>query len=150
MTTYCTNLRTEEMTEYQDFDFLAFGRLGAQVYGLKADGLYALGGETDAGTRISASATTHKNSLDNASPGGSISVHTKRAYTMYFEAGSDPVVVVPYVDDTKVGAFYGSDRVKLARGARGRYWAFKFANVGGDDLRVEAVEVLIEILRRKK
>ena len=145
MNTFCTNLRTEEMTQYDNFDFLAFGRLGKQVYGLKADGIYALGGNDDAGTRIDCEATTHQNGF-----GEDIGVHTKWAYTAYVEGDSRPIGISPYADGNRVGTYYGADRVKLARGARARYWAFKLQNVGGNDLKVTAFEVLIDIKRRKK
>jgi hypothetical protein len=142
MTTLCTNLRTEEMTEYQGYDFLAFGRLGSQVYGITATGLYALGGSTDAGARIECAATTHPNALGVAD-------RNKAAHAVYLEAGSETAAVTPACDGVQVGTFFGTDRVTLARGATGRYWAFTLANVGGSELRLQTLEVLADINRRR-
>lgn len=146
MTTFCTNLRSSEMTEYSGYDFLAFGRLGEAYFGLRADGIYQLGGDTDAGTRIEAAAQLHPNPLETAQRGAEW--HAKRATVAYVDAGGAPVAVTVVADETAVGTFYGAGRVKLARGARGQHWAFGLSNVGGEDLRVQTFQVLVEILRR--
>jgi hypothetical protein len=142
MTTYTTNLRTEEMSQYDNFDFLAYGKLGANVYGLTATGLYALGGDTDAGTQIDCSATTHPHALGAPE-------RNKAAHALYVEAGSGTIAVTPSCDDIPVGTFFGTDRVPLARGATGRYWNFTLANVGGNDLRLQGLEVLADINRKR-
>lgn len=142
MATFCTNLVTGEMTEYTNHDFLAFGRLGARWFGLRSNGIYELGGSTDNGTRIDCSATTHPNALGAAD-------RNKTVHTAYLEAGSESIAVAPVCDDTPVGTFYGTDRVTLARGAKGRYWGFTFANVGGTEFRLQSVGILADINRRR-
>ena len=146
MTTYCTNLRTGEMTEYDHYDFLAFGRLGTRVFGLKVDGLYALGGESDDGVRIEAAARLHEYDCAKAERGAERA--EKRATALYVEGDVGTLAVTPYADGQAVGRFFGQRRVKLARGPRGLHWAFELENVGGGDVRIEAVTVLVEVLRR--
>jgi hypothetical protein len=148
MKTYCTNLRTGELTEYQGYDFLAFGRLGGRYFGLQAGGLYELGGETDAGVRIEASARLHEHPLAEAQRGAEW--QEKRAVAVYVDAAGAPVAVTVHADETPVGTFFGAGKVKLARGARGQHWVFTLANVGGEDLRVQAFRVLVELLRRAR
>lgn len=148
MTTTCTNLRTGELTEYQGFEFLAFGRLGGRYFGLKADGIYELGGETDAGERIEAAAQLHENDLAGAQRGAEWA--EKRASTLYAEGDVGALAVTVTVDGAAVGTFFGARKVKLARGARGQHWAFAVANVGGADLRLQGLRVLVDVTRRAR
>jgi hypothetical protein len=140
---WVTNLALGETTRFLNFGFLHIIRLGGTLYGVKADGLYALGATTDAGSAIAGHIKTHPNDFG--------SFHVKRVPYLY--VGSDATVTVtPAVDGTNVAAYtsdVGAQRARLSRGSKGRYWAFKIQNVNGAALKVDGIEPLVEVLSRK-
>jgi hypothetical protein len=145
MTALCTNLRTEEMTQYDNFDFLAFGRLGNQVYGLKADGIYALGGDTDAGTRIDA----HFKTITADQGNDDAEMNFKRLRKAYVEAFYAPIELTTYGDTVMTGTTFGNEKLNVSRAKAARGWSFRLANVGGEDAKITAFEVLYENAGRK-
>jgi hypothetical protein len=140
---WVTNLALGETTRFLNFDFLHIIRLGGTLYGVKSDGLYALGSATDAGSNIAGHIKTHPHDFG--------AFHLKRIPYLY--VGSDnTVVVTPAVDGTNVAAYtsdVGAQRTRLNRGSKGRYWAFKIANSSGGALKIDGIEPLVEVLSRK-
>jgi hypothetical protein len=141
--TFAVNVRAAEVTRYEGLTFEAFLRLGGKHYGLAADGLYLLEGDSDAGEAIEAFVLPHPTDFGTQ----------KRKRTPYIYLGTeDPATVTAYVDGGTVGEFsgyHGSRRVQLPRGPQGRYWAYKVANVAGGDLRLDGYEPQVEVLSRK-
>lgn len=143
--TFATNLRTGELTAYDNFQFLGFGKLGDAVYGLRADGLYLLGGDDDDGDPIACGFRLHKTAF------GSDDQHFKRLISIYF--GIDPLMPVSVTTfddlDRPFGTYFGGLRVKLSRGFKAKYWGVEVGNVSGQRLICSAVEFLIDVLTRK-
>jgi hypothetical protein len=51
-TTWAVNTRTNALTEYSNFQFNSFAKIGNEYYGANDDGLWLLNSETDAGANI--------------------------------------------------------------------------------------------------
>lgn len=132
------NLALGETTRFTGFDFLNVIRLGNTLYGVKSDGLYAIGAAKDGTTNIAATVETHPTDFG--------SFNEKRVPHAY--VGTTAAVrVTPIADGTTVGT-YATDhsrartqRAKLPRGGKGRYWAFRLANVNGGAFKVETFEL---------
>ena len=67
----------------------------------------------------------------------------------YVEAIYQPVSITTYGDTDYCGPFYGSARVKLARGPIARQWSFKITNIGGEDVNLTSFEILFDRTGRK-
>lgn len=141
--TWVVNLRLEEVTEYLNYDFIGLYRLGDAVYGLKPDGLYRLGGKTDAGAPIPARFRPARDDYGT-------SQHKRIAYL--YLGSDDPFQVTVTADGKSAGPFVsdiGTQRARLARGLKGRYWDFEVSNVLGQPLQVDGFEPLVSLLRRR-
>lgn len=148
--TFATNVRTGELTAYDNYQFLAFGKLGNQVYGLRADGLYALDADDDAGDPIACGFKLHQTNFESPQPSPDAQ-HFKRVISVYL--GIDPMqtATVTTFDDLQrpIATYSGGLRVKLSRGIKAKYWGIEIGNVAGRRLICNAVEFLIDVLTRK-
>lgn len=137
MTTIAFNLQSHAATEY-DWDFSSLsGR-----YATGAEGLLALGGDTDAGRQIAALATTpvsqHKSSL------------VKGVAMVYVSTPSAQVQGLEVLVELPTGQRYayalqqqarGVARAQPGRGIRESYLGFGVRNVAGADFEIERIEV---------
>jgi hypothetical protein len=139
-TCWCTNIHNGETTRFEGFDFKALGYMHGTTYGLTANGIYQLGGSTDAGAPIAASFRFNPSNFGIPA--------RKRVPYLYVDNDAQ-VEVGLTVDDQPVGTFAGLKRVRLARGAIGQYFAFDIANQGGDEFRIKNIELLIEPTSRR-
>lgn len=141
---WVTNLNLAETTRFMNFDFIQLIRVGNTIYGVKSDGIYALGAATDAGSNIAAQFDTHPNDFGTT--------EHKRIQFAYLGNSPADVTVIPTVDGSAIGAYMsdvGKRRVKMALGAKGRYWSLSIRNVSGGDLKIDGLEPLIIPLSRK-
>lgn len=130
---WCTTLSLGETTRWTGLDFLHVIRLGATTYGVATDGLYALGAADDDGVGITSTVTTH--------PADFGTFEHKRVPYVYL-GNADAVTVTPTVDGTAGAAGtadIGSQRVRLERGAKGRYWSFQIVNTAGKRLSINGL-----------
>lgn len=141
---FMTNIATGETTEVPAYDFIRFVELGHSLYGVKSDGLYLIeSGSTAAGSPIAASAKTHPSDFE--------SPYEKHVPYIYVTT-PNTVDVIPTCDSAVVGTYtsdVGKQRVRLARGAKGFYWAFEFKNVSGNALKIDFAEPLVHQTSRR-
>lgn len=129
------NTLTGAVSEYSGFDFQSI----TPAHAGSTLGLYALGGNTDAGNPIAASILTGKTSL-----GGSIKKYVRMVYFSMRGAGNG-VLTVRGQSGTWTYTFpvlsTRQSRCKPGMGIRENYLAFGYSNVGGADFQVDRIEV---------
>jgi len=140
---YVMNLVTEETTRYTQYDFMYIVRLMGQYYGVKNDGLYLLEGASDNGSPINAKVRTKDMSLGTQS--------LKRVPYIYLDT-EDALNTTTIVEGQTVSTYsssFGGRRTRLARGPKGKYWAFEVSNVDGGPMRLSGLSPVVEKLKRK-
>jgi hypothetical protein len=144
LVTYAMNVKTAETTTYSNFDFKFIIRLGYDYYGVRDDGLYLLGGETDNGALIEASFRTAQNMY-----GTNL---RKRSPKIYLDT-ENTTSILPIVDTEEGEYVYESEfdgrKVSLGRGYEGKIWEFELANVDGEAWRIGAMEIQLDVLSRR-
>lgn len=126
-------------------------RLGAKYYGVAADGLYELDGDTYDGAPIVSVMETMPD--DRGTPSmkrpralfvaGRISGQLSGAVTMGEEEQSDSYAYQPA--QTTGGR---NHRIKFGRGYRSPYLAFRLTNVKGDDFQLDSLTPEFDVLRK--
>jgi hypothetical protein len=157
--TYCYNLRSEngaECTQFTGFEFIRILRVGGVNYGLKADGLYTLGGNADADEGIVSSFTLapHPYVKDEAGR-----TWQARCPYIHITANTGGGVYVQTLNDDadydEDGPFYiamgrgNSRRAQLARGIRSGLWGFRIENENGERMKVSQIDFNFMQLRRR-
>jgi hypothetical protein len=140
---YAMNVLHAEITEYSNYTFDRIVRLHGDYYGIRQDGVYLLSGDDDNGVRINASFKTGRMDMGTA--------HLKRVPYVYMDS-QDKTVIQPFVENVAIGKFdsnYEGRRTRLARGANGRFWAFKVNNVAGGKMDIRSLELYPNVLSRK-
>jgi len=140
---YSMNIKTAETTTYSNFAFKFIIRLGHEYYGVKADGLYQLGGLTDDGTNIDARFKTAETDFG--------STQLKRVPFVYLDSDTDTTIssIADGVANTAIASAHNGRRTHLARGPKGRFWQMEVSNVNGSELKVGALEMMADVLSRK-
>jgi hypothetical protein len=136
-------------TAAEGLNFLSMARHKAQYYGLKADGLYRLGGDTDAGANINAFVSLAQS--DFGTP------KQKRIPYAYIGAASDGRMLLrvlvngqSYTYGTKnPSRDMAEQRVDIGKGLRGNYWQFELLNQNGEDFELDKVKFLPVVLERR-
>lgn len=137
-------------THYTNFPFEQIVRFGNKYFGVAADGLYELGGDTFNGAPIVAvvqTAPTDFKSRELKRPfslymGGRVGADF-RASVVSAEVDTDSYVYRP-VDKTGARNY----RVLFGKGIRARYLAYAFTNIDGGDFELDDVTPEIAVLRR--
>lgn len=117
------NLRSNQVSRYQNFPFFHLARIGDTYFGVSAGGLYELSGDMDIETQVNGLA------WGKAFDFGVF--NSKNVPYMYMN-GDDVYTVSAYVDASEQPEFtsaFSGRRVKLARGNKGRYWSFKVEGI---------------------
>lgn len=137
-------------THYTTFPFDRIVRFGNTHYGVAADGLYELGGDTFDGAPIVANVQT--------APTDFKSRELKRPFSLYMSGrlGADfRVSVVGAEVDTQTHSYRPVDktgarnyRSLFGRGMRARYLAYAFTNTDGGDFELDDITPEVVVLRR--
>lgn len=146
MTTYCINLSNRQVTEYTNFDALAFERIDGKMYAICTDGIYLIGnGETanadDNGTPITAIAKLGMTDFKNRNLKRMPVAYVASEGTITLGMGLDGNAVTADYDATHTGAGIGTHRIKLGKGHKSRYWQPIIKNVAGANFEVDAIDV---------
>lgn len=146
-TTWVVNSRTGAVTEYQNFAFNSFARMGHKYLGASSSGLYELNGDDDAGTDI-----VSRIRSGFAQFGASRFSGFKAAY-LGIRATGDLVFRLVYADDTVTSyAVKARDmetvKVQLGKGVRARYIAYELESTG-QDFDLESVELVPMVAQRR-
>jgi len=144
-TTWAMNVRTGAVTEYGNFVFNSFARIGNKYYGASDTGIYELLGDTDAGAAIIARIKSGFLQF-----GGTQLSRLKQAYIAARGEGGFVLKITTgdglsytYSIDTRN---MRSTRVHMGKGQRARYFAFELISEGQDfDLdTLEFVPIVVE------
>lgn len=147
ITTWAMNTRTAAVTEYSNYEFNSFARLGDKYIGASANGLYELVGDDDDGEAIIARI---KSGFFQWA--GSRFTLFKAAY-LGIRGGGDFVLRLTTGDgktyDYAVAARdMRSTKVKIGKGIRTRYFCFELISAG-DDFDLESVEFVPLVAERR-
>lgn len=143
------NVDNFAVSEYQNYPFNSFAKIGNSYYGANENGLYLLEGSDDAGTDIDAQFTTGKMSFGP---------NKSRVANSYLAMRNDGRMLLKTITDDDVEHWHeitSSDwtlndkRVKLGRGVKSRYWQFTICNADGADFEIDEL-VLIPILLKRR
>lgn len=130
-TTWAMNARTGAVTEYQNFVFNSFARVGRRYVGASSEGLYELLGDTDNGADIPARIRSGYMQFG--------STRLSRLDAAYIAATGEGTMVLKiitkdgdeyvYQADTRNGR---STKVHMGKGQRARYFAFELVTTAHD------------------
>ena len=147
---YAVNLATGAVTRYTNYPFDNIVRFGNKFFGIRADGIFELTGETDDGVNIDATLTTFmtKFGADNL----------KRVKWLYLFGRMGEGVNVTFKADEGVGYTYqsvgmddGTIRMHRARPGgklRGTYYEFTIQNINGSKFHIDRVEAIVDTTTR--
>ena len=141
---WCINLATGEMTSYTQFPFQRVVRLAGEFYGVNRTGLYRFGGQTNAGQPINVTLET--------APMDFGSMMMKRVPYLYAGMSAGDARITSIIDGVSYGPFdteHGHKRVRLPRGAKGRYWGFRLVNWQGGPFRLDGLDIVVEPTTRR-
>lgn len=117
------NVLTGTVSRYQNYPFMALGKIGSSYYGFGTDGLYELTGESDLENDVLGTIRTNDEDLD---------AFNSRNIPYIYLNGEDDYSVTAVVDEVAQPTFtsgFGGRRVRLARGSKGRYWYFEIGGI---------------------
>ena len=134
-TTWAINTRTNSVTEYQNWAFNSFAKLGHKYLGANSSGLYELNGYTDDGVNIP---TTVQSGLMQL--GGSHLVSFKCAYLGMMakdDASTDVFLMLQTGDGRQYTyavqpRYMETARVNMGKGLRARYFSWTLTTVSVD------------------
>lgn len=134
--TYALSLDHESFTEYWNYGFNSYARIGANYFAADTTGLYQLGANTDNGAQIPAHALT-----DMLELGVSSMKRVPRAYLAFTSANDVQVSVYtsydglrrsePFTLSVPTAEVLRQACVPLSRGLASRYWQFRIGNTSG-------------------
>ncbi|MDD5369966.1 MAG: hypothetical protein PHQ40_12835 [Anaerolineaceae bacterium] len=146
-TIYSTNLKLGETTQFTNYPFKWIVRFNGEYLAMTSTKQYTLGSNSDNGTQIQASAVLHPIDFDTQ--------QRKRIPFVYVGSTVGHPNLSITVDGYDHGSVQthsstpGARRVKLPRGAAGRYWTFGLSNHRGEELKVDGMDFYVDILTRK-
>lgn len=144
---YAMNLKNDGMTDYSNFPFEFMARFEGEYYGFNANGAYLLEGVTDAGTNIDC-----RFALPPLDFGTSKHKRLNTVYVGCDSAGKVKVAATVDEDNTVsvMTKYVGRNRrATIPKGLSGRFWSVQVENVNGNSLKVDEMELLPTVLRRK-
>lgn len=147
---WAMNVANQAWTRYPGFHFAHLLRFRGQEYFARADGIYAVGGDLDAGAHIEA-----RFALPDSTYGDIVEKVCPRAYLRGRSVGE--LAVTPVVDGQAHDSRLASEsrgeidyvRVKLGRGLRGHYWSFEVANQEGQGFEIDGFDMLLKSTGRR-
>lgn len=145
--TWAMNTRTGAVTEYQNYAFNSFAKLGNKYIGASSSGLYELLGDDDDGTNIVATLRS-----GFAQWGGAHLGSFKAAYLAVRGAGQFVLRVITGDDKTYnytvTTESMKTTKVNMGKGLRARYFAFELVS-SGQDFDLDTLEFIPLIADRR-
>lgn len=146
---YVVNRNLGSTTRYEQFDFARYISVAGFSYGVKADGVYLIGADTDDGEAI-------RSSIDFGKQDFKTSQH-KALMNAYLTLSSSGTLQLRVVDDSGTEYFYSvrdserhnTVRADLGRGLKANYYELQLYNEGGADFDVSDIEFLVAPLSRR-
>lgn len=147
LTTWAVNTRSGAVTEYTNYDFNSFARVGMRYLGASATGLYELDGDDDAGTDIIADLKGGFLQFNGSRFAGMkavyLGVRGGGEFFLKLEAASGETytykVIAEDMETTKVW---------IGKGLRHRYLAYELISTG-QDFDLESIEFVPMLAQRR-
>ncbi len=149
-TAWAMNVRNFAVTEYENYRFNSFAKVGGSFLAAGPEGLYRVEGGTDNGSEIDWLIRTGK--ID---PGRG---QKSRMEYCYLGVRSSGKIVIKTITGDEVVNWYETDaardgldavRTKFGRGAKSRYWQWELVNIDGADLELENIQLFPAVLSRR-
>jgi hypothetical protein len=149
-------LNTESLgiSEYDNYPFNSFGKLGQTYLGATDSAIYSLAGDTDDGANIDA---VIRSGMTNF--GTNIFKRVPRAYLGYTSTGALIMKTLSTSGGVKTERWYEltprtadaptAARIQLGRGIKATYWQFELVNKSGADFDISSLQLLPMILNRR-
>jgi len=143
------NQETGATSRYDNFEFNSFAFFNGRYYGARADGVYLLEGDTDAGKRIMASI-----SLGKFDFGTSAQKRVPNAFVGVASNGRMLLkVIVEQEEYVYVARDYGENlqtqRIDIGKGLKANFFEFELYNEDGEDFDLDSVEFVAVPLGRR-
>lgn len=147
---WVVNARTGAHSDYQNWNFNSMAKIGEKYYGMKADGIYLMEGDTDAGTDIDWVIKTGLTKLGSS--------RIKKVPRAFIGIRSDGCILLKIATDQQRERWYKLDnledfltsrQVKLGRGVKGLYWKFALESINGSSLEYDKIDLLPLVLSRR-
>lgn len=145
------NLSNMGISQYCNFDFNSFCRIGENYYGASEDGIFSLDGDTDNGENITAFAELPLSDFGIS--------NMKRLRTVYVGGEANGELTLTVKDDENNSRSYALNltsgnkqsgaKINIGRDGIGKYWSLRIDNTGGAYFAIDFIEVLAVILGRK-
>ncbi|HEY3434225.1 MAG TPA: hypothetical protein VGK41_01095 [Solirubrobacterales bacterium] len=144
---YCINTESKGLTQYRNYPFNSFAKLGGRYFGMTPDGIRELEGSDDAGSAIAAS---FRMSMTNL--GGTNLKRMVAAYLGYTSTGALRLKTIT-VDQNgvKQANYYRLDaqnavapreaRIKIGQGLRSVYWGFTVESIDGAAFMIDLLKL---------
>lgn len=129
LATWVMNTRNSAVTEYQNYGFNSFARMGRKYIGASRDGLFELDGPTDDGADITWSLKSGYSQFNGSRRNGF------KAIYLAMRGEGDYVLKL----DTADGKHYGykirahdgaTTKIPIGKGLQARYWSFELIGIG--------------------
>lgn len=145
------NLQNKAVTQYSNFDFNSFCKIGDNFLAASDAGLFSLEGDNDNGADIDAEFELVTTDFGIA--------NLKRLRSIYVGGQADGDTALTVKDDEGNAREYPNPlfkdgqqtgmKVSVGRNGIGRYWSIGVKNVDGADFSVDSIEVLPIVLGKK-
>ena len=151
-TVWVVNAETDAGTQYENFGFNSFAKIGGTYYGAKEGGVYALDGDTDDGEAIQSMIALGKKNF-----GTTTRSHLMRLENCYMGVASDGRLVLKVRAEGKEHIYrtrassreLQTQRVDIGRGLRANFMEFEIWNQNGGDFSLQSVEFAAVVLNRR-
>jgi hypothetical protein len=146
------NLRISALTLYENFGFNSFATFNGVPLGANATGIFVIAsGDLDHTAAIDATVrpgiTDFEDHRQKRVTRAYVGYRTDGECVLRVSADEGEWYEYPLEDRDRDGIH--ATRVKLGRGAKGRYWQAEFANVAGSDFELDDMELAPEVLSRR-
>lgn len=144
---YAVNAVTGALSEYRNFGFKQFARMGGETYAITDAGLYRLGAEGDAGETINAMIDFGASDFGTA--------RSKRINSVYAGIATDGEVYLRVTGDDGKEAIYKAvgdgveRRARTAKGVTARHWRLRLELVDAVYADLDNVEIELGVSQRR-
>ena len=137
-------------THYTNFPFDRIVRFGSKHYGVAADGLYELGGDTFDGDPIVAAVETAQSDFEAKALKRPVGLYVSGTFGEDLEVScrTDDAIVNSRAFTSRVQHGAAARRVKFGLGTTGHQLAFRFTNTDGENFEIEDFVPEVSVLRR--
>lgn len=147
---YAINLSNGAVSRYVDFPFDQVLRFGNRHFGVRADGVYELKGDSDNGANIVSEVKTFQTDFS--------ATNMKRVPYVYVVGQAQGEIEVGVQADNGTEYQYPTDpspvagtqaaRATVGKGVRGNFYSFSFSNPGGESFEIDRIETIVEVTTR--